>query len=161
MVDFAILAPVPGEHLEDGAAVARDSGYVSFGSNSWDLFCWIEDKRAGEEVPVLIYPSHEGTEGKTTFEIEWYGFYIGYVQSQQEKMHDERNNAHRPPSTNKYREQGDSAMGWGVFWRVRELARLPEERRVAIRDLAAYTAGGTRKNAPPRGPQLVERPAWV
>jgi hypothetical protein len=57
-VDFAILAPVPRVHIESGEGIAQTTGYVSFGSDKWELFREVEQRRAGQDVPVLIYASH-------------------------------------------------------------------------------------------------------
>lgn len=58
-VNFAVLGPVPHEHLDAGVEVARDTGYVCFGSQNWDLFANVDNMRKGEDVPVLFYPSYE------------------------------------------------------------------------------------------------------
>ena len=159
-VDFAILAPVPEEHLASGESVANDSGYVSFGSMKWELFRAVDELRSGERVPVLIYPSHEEVVIKLAFQVAWTGWYLGHVSSYADKHFDETN-GHRPPTTAKYKALGDHAGEWAVFWRVEGLRRLPEAQCIPIRDLESYKTGYWRKNAPPRGPEIVARPPWI
>lgn len=57
--DFAILAPVPQEHLVSGMPIAQEKGFVAFGSRKWELFRKIDEMRGDKPVPVLIYASHE------------------------------------------------------------------------------------------------------
>ena len=159
IVDFAILAPVPLEHLESGLTVAKETGYVSFGSMKWDLFRKVDDLRYGVKVPTLIYPSHEGVAAKLTFKVGWAGWYIGHVQESSEMLLDEE--SHRPPTTVKYQSTGDSATGWAIFWRLEGLQQLPENQHVEIRQLASYKTGFWRKNFPPYGPEIIARPSWI
>ncbi len=57
MNDFAILAPVPLEHLESGQPVAEEKGFVAFGSRGRKFFRDMDERRDGNPVPVLIYAS--------------------------------------------------------------------------------------------------------
>src|SRR5690242_500641 len=81
LIDFALLAPVPEEHLLDGRGVAVTKGFVAFGSRKWELFREIDRLRDGQDVPVLIYPSHEDVELKLTFVVAWTAWYVGHVSS--------------------------------------------------------------------------------
>lgn len=157
MVDFAILAPVPVFHLESGAKVAEEKGYVSFGSMKWQLFREVDQLRGEEDVPVLLYPSHEYDEAKLTFQVSWSGWYIGHVDDPLSKRGDEKS-GHRPPTTT---GPQDHAGDWAVFWRVRDLTQLQPERRILIKDLESFKSEYWLKNAPPRGPVLVSRPTWL
>jgi hypothetical protein len=109
-------------------------------------------------VPVLIYPSHEDDVVKVTYQITWAAEYIGHVQDSKAKLSDERN-GHRPAASEKYRDRGDSAAGWGVFWRVCKLRQLAAEDHLIIAMLDSYRGSYWRKNSPPRGPEIVGRPA--
>ena len=94
MADFAILAPVPQEHLISGQAIAADIGFVAFGSRKFELFRDIDLRRDGDPVPVLIYPSYEDDLSKVTSLISWRGWYIG-----SEETHNGRHSLgmkHRP-----------------------------------------------------------------
>ena len=158
-VDFAILAPVPLEHLESGIIVAKETGYVSFGSAKWELFRKVDKSRGDQKVPTLIYPSYEGIAAKLTLTVAWTGWYIGHVVEYSDKLFDEE--THRPPTTVKYHPAGDNAAGWAIFWRVEGLEKLPEDETVEIRQLESYTSGSWRRDAPPRGPELVRRPELI
>jgi hypothetical protein len=157
MVDFAILAPVPMEHLQSGLEVQHTQAYVAYGSMKWQLFREVDKLRNGQPVPMLIYPSHDADRPELTYEIGWIGWYIGHAEDYSEKHADETN-GRRPPSTEKY--LGDNAEGWAVFWRVEKLRPLPESMRVSIGELESYKTGHWRKNAAPYGPKIVAKPDW-
>ena len=159
-VDFAILAPVPQPHLDDGLGVCHDTDYVSYGSQKWELFREVDTLRQDEDVPVLIYPSHEEAEAKLKFLIAWTGFYVGHSDSIAEKVWDEQH-GHRPPCAENWRSAGDSANGWAVFWRVRDLTKLSDAESVPIRSLESYKSGHWRMDNPPHGPEIVARPSWI
>ena len=156
MKDFAILAPVPQEHLESGQEIAASTGFVAYGSRKFELFREIEERRGGEPVPVLIYPSHEDDPAKISFQVSWVGWYVG-----SEESHNGRHSLgmeHRPPTTGQY--TSDNKGHWAVFWHVKKLAELPKVDRFLISKLQTVR-GGWRKNAPPRGPELVAVPPFI
>ncbi len=158
MIDFAILAPVPEMHLRSGQPVARDTGYVSFGSQKFELFRTVDQLRGDDPdpVPILIYPSYELAEAKLSFLISWTAWYVGHVQLPEDKRADEP--LHRPPTTEE--TPGDDSSGWAIFWRARDLNMLPEDRHVPISAIQTKK-GYWRKNHPPRGPEIVARPEWI
>jgi hypothetical protein len=158
-IDFAILAPVPLEHLRSGSAVAETLGYVCFGSQKFELFREIEKLRDHDPVPVLIYPSYEGEDAKPDYRIAWLGWYLGCIEDTGEKRREEHT-GHRPPTTARHAPQ-DSSSGWAVFWRVHGLREIPREFQAAITQLSSLRTGERRMEAPPRGPELVKRPAWI
>ena len=43
--NFAILAPVPLEHLQSGKNIAVKEGFVAFGSRKWELFRRVDEMR--------------------------------------------------------------------------------------------------------------------
>ena len=159
-MDFAILAPVPREHLESALGVLTSEPYVAFGSQKWELFREIETLRGTENVPVLIYPSHEDNVVKLTYEVSWTAWYVGYSENSIEKVADQ-NEGRRPPTTEKYYSKGDHADDWAVLWRVTNLQQLPTSQVVPIRKLDSYKTKYWRKNAPPRGPEIIGRPSWL
>lgn len=63
---------------------------------------------------------------------------------------------HRPPTTGAY--SADNRGHWAVFWHVEGLHALPKASHLPIAEIQAYRGGNWRKNAPPRGPELVEFP---
>lgn len=156
-LDFAILAPVPLAHLRSGAGVAEREGFVAFGSMKWEVFEKADRLRRGQPVPVLIYPSHENDPGRLTFNVAWIGCYVGHVRSiggaHPEGMR------YRPPSTGA--NPSDNIGHWAIFWHVKNLRELPEANRCTISSLESYGTGYWRKSHPPRGPEIVARPAWA
>ena len=62
-VSFAILAPVPEEHLKSGLDVVAAEEFVAYGSRKWEFFREVDSLRGDEHVPVLIYPSYEDAVG--------------------------------------------------------------------------------------------------
>jgi len=151
--DFAIVAPVPLEHLETGKDVAEAASYVAFGSMKWELFRDIDQRRGYAAVPVLIYPSSDDVSSSLALRISWCGLYVGSSES---KAGAHINGMiHRPPSTEKY--SGDNKGQWAVFWHVSRLHRISPDQQLPISALQTVK-GGWRKNAPPRGPERVQLP---
>lgn len=150
---FALLAPVPLEHLPSGKSVAEREGFVAFGTRKWDLFRKLEVIRAGAPVPVLIYQSDEGMQAKSTYGVSWFGWYVGSVES--------RSGAHplgmkhRPSTTENY--PADNAGYWATFWHVQGLRELPKAKQVPIGKIGRIK-DGLRKDTWPRGPELVALP---
>jgi len=158
-VSFALLCPVPDEHLESGVQVAAETGYVCYGSNAWQVFKELDDMRGGEDVPVLFYPSYEDDDPKSSFKVTYIGWYIGHVTTDNDKRADDKA-GHRPVTVDQYRSDYDSPHHWGVFWRVKELSKLTISNQVSIGTLQSYKTGRPRLNKPPRGPSIIARPAW-
>jgi hypothetical protein len=154
--DFAILAPVPLEHLQSGRKVADEKGFIAFGSMKWDLFRTVDERRNGVPVPVLIYPSHEDVPVKDSFIVCWGGWYDGHVDSINGRHPDDM--TYRPQTTGKY--SADNQGHWAVFWHVRKLFELPKAQQMPISAVQTIK-GGWRKNAPPRGPELVAAPSTI
>jgi hypothetical protein len=134
--------------------IAQSAGFVAFGTKKWELLRRIDDLRAGASVPVLMYPSHEeDAPAKDSFLVCWFGWYVGHVQS--------RGGAHplgmkhRPPTTSHY--ESDNKGYWAAFWHGEGLRELPKERQLPIGKIGTIK-GGWRKDAPPRGPELVALP---
>lgn len=156
-VDFALLAPVPREHLDGAQEIADSEGFVAFGSMKWELFRQLDTIRNEQPVPVLIYPSHEGVSAKLTFTIAWTGWYIGHVEAVGGAHPDGMK--HRPKSMAKY--ANDVSGYWAVFWHVKDLKPLPEDEHQPISSLKSHASSKYRLNAPPRGPEIVARPVWI
>ena len=156
MTEFAILAPVPLEHLDAGQDILAKESYVAFGSRKFELFRAIDERRNGEDVPVLIYPSHEDNQVGSSFKVSWLGWYIG-----KEETHNGRHSLgmkHRPPTTRQ--NPADNTGYWAVFWHVSKLVQLAESKCFPISELQTIK-DGWRKNAPPRGPELVAKPEFI
>jgi hypothetical protein len=157
-VDFAILAPVPKEHLDSGVDTCVRTGYVCFGSNKWELFRLLDARGRGAEVPVLIYASHSEDLADWGYVVAWTGTYIGSIEDSEAKREEERT-GHRPPTTSKYRH--DNAIEWAIFWKVKGLIQLPAADRKEIRELQSFLTGEDRMNKAPRGPEIIVRPPWI
>jgi hypothetical protein len=151
--DFAILAPVPLEHLQSGVQIAKDTGFVAFGSRKWELFRKVDEMCGGLAVPVLIYPSHEDVPAKDSFVVCWAGWYVGSEETPNGRH--SSGMSHRPPTT-----VTDSKDHFAVFWHVRDLVELPKDQRLPI-SAVPTVKGGWRKGAPPRGPDLVATPSTI
>lgn len=156
LVHFAILAPVPAEHLWAGLDVIAKEGKVAFGTRKWELFRQLDQMREGSRVAVLIYPSHLDGEGSASLVVSWFGWYAGSVDSVGGAHPDGMR--FRPATTAKY--PTDNKGSWAAFWHVEGLRELPPSKRLAIGKIAGFK-GGWRKNAPPRGPELVTLPEML
>jgi hypothetical protein len=150
---FAILAPVPLEHLRSGLDVAAIHDKVAYGTRKWELFRQVEALREGQPVAMLIYPSHEDELAKSNFIVSWFGWYVSSIDgiggAHPEGM------KYRPPSTAAY--PSDNKGHWANFWHVKGLRELPPDKRLPIGKIQGFK-GGWRKTAPPRGPELVTLP---
>jgi hypothetical protein len=141
---FAVLAPIPLEHLESGKPIAESTGYVAFGTNNWKLFQKLDTMRDGARVAVLIYPSWDDETVDKGPRVSWFGWYEGQTPSKGGAHPDGM--THRPPST--------SAEHWAAFWHVSGLRQLPQAKQLPISKIETIK-GGWRKNAPPRRPGLL------
>ncbi|MCL9998306.1 MAG: hypothetical protein NBV68_02900 [Erythrobacter sp.] len=145
MLDFAILAPVPSNHLVSGLQHSAKHGRIAYGTNKWEWLREVERDRDGEPVPVLIYSSHEGSDADLSCVVAWIAKLV--ASSEKEKEIADA----RPPST-------ATDGKWASFWLVEDLKQLPKEDALPISAIQT-TAGGWRKESPPRGPERVELPA--
>lgn len=150
---FAILAPVPLEHLQSGLDVGATQPFVAYGTRKWELLRKVDEIRGGAPVAMLIYPSHEDAEGSTALRVSWFGWYQGHVDSKGGAHPDGMR--YRPPTTAKYPE--DNKGYWAAFWHVTGLRQLPKEKQLTIGKIQGFK-GGWRKDAPPRGPEVVTLP---
>jgi len=149
-LDVALLAPVPLEHLLDGAIVCKTEGCVAFGSRAWEVFRKLDEIRNGLPVDVYIYASH--SPGPLRLEISWHARYIGHVES--------IGGAHpegmrfRPPSTAKYAD--DNLGYWAVFWEVEQLRKLPPTERIPTGEFRGLNKRKPyKRNFVPEGPILI------
>jgi hypothetical protein len=149
----ALLAPVPLEHLLDGAEVCVKEGKVAFGSRAWEVFRKLDEIRGNTVVDVYIYASQSVPGGIP--EVSWHARYVGQVESVGGAHPDGMR--YRPPSTAKYPD--DNVGHWAVYWEVESLGQLEPGERIRIKDLrgldkARYYAAGF----VPEGPLLIEHP---
>ena len=139
--EFAILAPIPINHLESALSLLAEKPYVSFGSMKFELFHEVENAlghdRHLNDVPVLIYPSHfeaEIVDEEAPYVISWRASYFEWAGTKEEMQFDDENH-YRPESTRNDREAGNHPGGWGMYWRIKNLERLPEDQRIEIRNI--------------------------
>jgi hypothetical protein len=153
LAHFAILAPVPLEHLESGLEIVASQGEVAFGTMKWELFRRVDAERNGARVAVLIYPSGEDVPAKPSFIVSWFAWYRRTESSVMGAHPDGMK--FRPPTTAKY--PLDNKGHWAAFWHVSGFRELPNQKCLAIGKLKG-AKGGWRKTAPPRGPELIILP---
>lgn len=105
---FALLAPVPQEHLQDGL---KCHPKVAFGSRAGAVFAEADFLRKREQVRVFIY---ESLSNRPTVppKVSWTGVYIGQVPA--------IGNDKRHPQGNLYRPErafaNDMPGHWLIFW---------------------------------------------
>lgn len=151
--NIALLAPVPLEHLLDGAIVCQEQGRVAFGSRAWEVFRKLDELRGEKPVDVYIYASH--SPGPPSFTISWHGRYVGHVEGDN-GTHPEGMRL-RPPSTAKYIE--DNLGHWAVFWEVGELRELSPKECIRTGDFCGFDKRKQyKRNFVPEGPIIVEHP---
>lgn len=152
---FAILAPIPEEHLHEGARVCTEKGKVAFGSRAWQVFQEVDRERGVQPVEVLIYPSHPLTGGRSKAIATWRALYIGSVNAKRGAHPDGM--TYRPASTNKY--ETDNSGYWALFWEVGNLRSVGVAGAVKISSLKGL--GKKKFYAPdfvPEGPLRIEYP---
>lgn len=157
---FAILAPVPEEHLLSGLeaiAAQLDSDNlppnhlpkVAFGSMDFEVFGEAEKLRGGQSIEGLIYASHAKGDQPLNPEVTWRGLYVGFVGSRRGRYPGKA--IYRPKST------ATDSSTWTVFWEVQDLERLKTP-------LLIGSLRGKDKKANyqarflPEGPVLIESP---
>jgi hypothetical protein len=157
---FALLAPVPEEHLISGLeaiAAQLDSdelleGHlpkVAFGSMAFEVLAEVEKLRGDRAVEVLIYASHAKGEQPLNPEATWRGLYVGYVGSRRGRYPGKA--IYRPKAT------ASDSLTWAVFWEIQELEQLKTP--IPIGNLTGK--GKKAKYQPrfiPEGPVTIEYP---
>jgi hypothetical protein len=160
LYDFALLAPVPLEHLQSGLGIAEKEGFVAYGTRKWPLLRDLELRRRSDDglvagrVAVLIYQSvNEDNLTRQSHVVSWFGWYAGSEEtdtgSHSGKM------KYRPPTT--AASSTDNLGHWAAFWHVSGLRKLPPAKQIPIGKIGRI-AGGLRNGAAPRGPDLVALP---
>jgi hypothetical protein len=154
--DFALLAPVPLEHLQSGAVIAQNNGYVAFGSMKFEFFRELKNHMHHMQkspVRAMLYASHEGDSTSPPFQVAWSGWFIGSEEIKGGKSASEWGS--RPPSCKNYPK--DNAKHWAVFWHIRKLEKLPTDQHFPIYKTQGYNNEvSSKKDSPPRYPQLIK-----
>ncbi len=145
--EFAILAPVPEEHLLSWQEEGQQPK-VAFGSMAFELFRQADQLRGEKAVKVFIYASLAENRPLNS-EVSWHGLYVGHVQSRGGRH--PQGMKYRPPST------ASDKPTWAIFWEVEDLEPLSSP--IAIASLKGL---GKKSNFAsrflPEGPFLIEYP---
>lgn len=154
---FAILAPVPEQHLTtglDAIAAQLDADppkvppVVAYGSGAFEVFDKADELRKGLLVNMFFYASHPESPTFKPF-ATWQATYIKQLHSRRGRYPGKK--FHRPPST-----ETDSPT-WAIFWLVQDLEKLGKP--IPVEDFSGL---GKRISYPsrfiPEGPMLVEHP---
>ncbi|MEO0827851.1 MAG: hypothetical protein AAFY67_19810 [Cyanobacteria bacterium J06642_9] len=158
--DFAILAPVPEQHLVTGLeAIAQQLDadppkvppVLAYGSNAFEVFGKADELRGEQCVEMFFYASH--AENPTFHpEATWKATYCKQVHSRRGRYPGKA--FHRPPSTK------NDAPTWAIFWLVQDLIELREPILVSdFQGLGKKTAYASRFI--PESPLLVEHPGLI
>ena len=113
---FAILAPVPEEHLLSGKQICDEQGKVAFGICAFEVFHRVKTSQYSGTINIFIYASIPQVPIGPM--VSWQAVYDGYVEAR-------RNGSHpagvrfRPPTAH----QNDTP-GWAIYWEVRDLRKI-------------------------------------
>jgi hypothetical protein len=144
---FAILAPVPEEHLLSWQKDGQETK-VAFGSMAFELFRQADELRGEKAVEVFIYADLAENRPLNS-EVSWHGFYVGHINSRSGRH--PQGMKYRPPCT-----ANDKPI-WAIYWEVEELKSLSSP--IAIASLKGL---GKKSNYPsrfmPEAPLLIEYP---
>jgi hypothetical protein len=145
--EFAILAPVPEEHLLSWQQDGQETK-VAFGSRDFELFRQADARRGDKAVEVFIYASLAKNRPLKP-EVSWHGLYVGHVQSRSGRH--PQGMKYRPPST------ASDTPTWAIFWEVEELKPLSSP--IAIASLGGLGKKSNYKSRfTPEGPLLITYP---
>lgn len=124
---FAMLAPVPEEHLLSGLEAIQaqkaqgvEQPVVAFGSMAFEIFRKADELRGGPDgnaVEVLLYASH-AKEQSLTPKATWRAVYTKQIPSRNGRYPKER--SYERPKT---ALEGDKPV-WAIFWQIRDLEEL-------------------------------------
>ncbi len=147
---FAILAPIPEEHLISGLETCASEGKVVFGSDAWELFRQVDQMRKGSEVAVFIYPCYPDSEKPLRTEIAWRGIYTGHIPSRRGRYPGDQQL--RPKST-----AGEKPT-WAVYWEMQQLTQLSETEFVPMASLRAIDKKALQAGRVPHGYMMINIP---
>jgi hypothetical protein len=157
---FAILAPVPEEHLLSGLesiqvqeAKGIEEPIVAFGSTAFNIFRKADELREGHGgslVEVFLYASH-AEEQPLTPKATWHAVYVKHIEARNGRYPKERSYERPETALN-----GDKPV-WAIFWQVQSLKKLnvpiPIKQFHGLDKRSPYQARFI-----PEGPLLVQYP---
>lgn len=141
--NFAILASVPQQHLEDGLDCVRK---VAFGSCSGvfaEADYLLREASIADKVRVFIYESHSSSPTRPP-QVSWTAMYIGQVQAVGRNRVHPQGAAHRPERAFLH----DTPGHWQIYWEVETLMRLSETERFPISALRGLATSGSHRPKP-------------
>lgn len=147
--EFALLTPVPVEHLTDGVETCTREGTVAFGSDAWQLF-ESADFPLDPGDDVLIYASHTGEPAIPR--ITWRAQFGRYQRTEQYRGMELRRI--RPPST----RPEDAETPWAGFSELTGLRQLDGDEALPILGMLDQHGRPYRSAFIPRGPIIITAP---
>ena len=158
MSTFALLAPVPLEHLQSGELACRDHGTVSFATRAWEVFDELNKLRGGptgSPVDVFIYASDDPLNER--LEASWLGRYRRYHKAIGGKP---PASIVRPQSTAlEDAAPFDTKSSPAVFWELDRLSMIQIDKRELIRTFVGYGTNNLfAKTFVPERPMIVTHP---
>ncbi len=128
MPGYALLAPIPAEHLEGAIELLKTKDFVLFGSEAYETFLKTETG-----AKVLIYASHKNAEPIASYRA----VYRDIVKDLAEMQRLEKE-GYRPPTT-----VGEK---WAFYWKVSDIEKLADP--IPLSDLQLATGGYFDKGYP-------------
>ncbi len=161
---YALLAPVPDEHLSDALRVCAEHGRVAFGSgwiggertgsSSWELLKSLQNEGVIPGLPVLIYASSTTDSGVLAYHrpgyITFVGELVGITPANAAGKH------LHPELRSQPALDGDTRAA--VFWEVAHLRHLMTSDQFPYNKLKSVSGKrviGTAITTYPRGPTRV------
>ena len=155
MLNLALLAPVPEEHLVAGRECCLVNGSVAFGSRDFEVFRQLDAQLSGAPCDVLIYASWPLTPVSGPPAVTWIATYLRTVDARLDGSPPP--GIFRPSSTEKY--PGDSKGHWAVYWEVTHLAPLPKEAHLRVHTLRGLASSKRYlKTFRPERPLIISAP---
>lgn len=130
---YALLAPIPFNHLQGALRLLTEKDFVLFGSGAYDVFASVE---AG--VEVLVYVSHDTANPVATYR----GVYRGLVDRPLDMRRLEKA-GFRPMTT--------AGEKWPFFWKLSDIEKLASPYPLSNIRLPS----GGYLNGYPRGPMQI------
>ena len=155
-IDFAVLAPVLEDQLEEARRIADETGYVALPiEDRTNMLDKIEGMRDGSEVPFLVYAESDPPRDRDTYAVTWIGSYVGRAEAG-EDGHPE-GDEHLP--TQPERDEDEPEPEIDGYMHIKDLRPLPEKSAIPIASLESHMQRGIyRRNTRPRTPTIVARP---
>jgi hypothetical protein len=155
-IDFAVLAPMLEDQLEDARRIADETGYVALPTEDrTNLLEKVEGMREGAEVPFLIYAESDPPRDRDTYAVTWIGSYVGRAEASDGGHPEGDEHLLAEPE----RGEDDPEPEINGYMHVKDLRPLPASSAIPIASLESHMQRGIyRRNTRPRTPTIVARP---